>query len=169
MARIQLILATVVALLFSFTGVSLAASAIDPADGSMDLAKSAYDAITGGHYMYAAAVALVLAVALTRKYFGERWQWMHTDAGAAGMVLAGSFGAALAASLAGGGALTVQLAGSAFAVAFAAAGGYASLKKLVITPLAPHLPAWLQGPVLWLFVHAADPTPEPLHAAQSSR
>lgn len=145
------------AALVSFSGVSLAANAVDPIDGSLDAAKAVYDAFAGGHWALGAALSLVVGVALMRKYLGSSWQWLHTDAGSAATVLAGSFGASLASSLAGGGPLTLSLAWSAACIAFAAAGGYAMLKKLVVIPLAPKLPAWLQKPVLWLFEHQSDP------------
>lgn len=173
MQRLYLILTGVAALLLSFTGVSAAASVIDPKDGSMDLMQSVYNAFNGGHYAYAAAIALVLAVALCRKYLGTTWQWMHSDAGAAALVFLGSLGAALASSLAGGGALTLHLTGAALAVACSAAGGYAAIKKIVIMPLVPRLPSWLQAPVLWLFQHDGDatqpPVDQPLPAAQSAQ
>lgn len=140
-----------------FTAGAHAANAIDPADGSLDVAKAVYDALHGGHYAYAAAMALVVAVALLRKYGGSAIPALHTDAGSALLVLGGSFGAALAATLAGGGPLTWPLAWSAACVAFAAAGGYATIKKLVVTPLLPKLPPWLAGVVGFLFVHASDP------------
>lgn len=152
------------ATLLGFSSVSHAAEAVDPQDGSLDLAKSVYDAMTGGHWAYAAAIALVLAVALARKGLGGRWQWMHTDEGSAAMVFAGSFGSALAASLAGGGPLTAHLAWTATLVAFGAVGGYATVKKIIIMPLAARLPAWLSSPLTWFFVHASDPTNAPAAA-----
>ncbi len=151
------------AAMFSFSGVAIAANAVDPADGSLDAAKAVYDAIAGGHSAYAAALALVLAVALVRKYAGGYCKWMHTDAGSTVLVLAGAYGTALAASLAGGGALTSHLAWSALVVAVGASGGYAAVKRLVVDPLAPELPAWLRPVVVWLFEHASD---QPVPAAQ---
>ena len=145
-----------VAAYFSFSGVAVAANAVDPADGSTDVAKAIYDAFAGGHKAYAASLTLVIVVALARKYLGGRWKWMHTDAGSTIMVLAGAYGTALSASLAGGGPVTLHAAWSALVVAFGAAGGYAAVKRLVIEPLAPYLPESIRGPVVWLFEHASD-------------
>jgi hypothetical protein len=156
--KLQLGALGVIGFLLGFGGISAAANAIDPQDGSTDLAKGIYDAFAGGHKAYAAALALVLGTALVRKYLGGRIPALHTDAGATLLVLAGSYGSALAATLAAGGPLTLHMATTAGAIAFAAAGGYAAVKRLVIDPLAPHLPAWARGPVLWLFQHASDPT-----------
>ena len=158
MKKIYLLLTATVLLLLSFTGISLAAAAVDPVDDSpVDVAKSIYQAFTGGHYAYAAAIALVVAVALTRKYLGARVPWLHSDQGSASLVLIGSFGTALVASLAGGGPLTIGMAEAAGMIAFVSAGSYGALNSLVIKPLAPKLPAWMQPIVLFLFQHASDP------------
>ena len=158
MHRLTALLAGIFGTLAGFTVTARAADAVDPQDGSLDLAKTVYDAFAGGHRAYAAAVALVLAVALIRKYAGARWKALHTDAGSALLVLAGSFGATLAATLAGGGPATAQAAWMALCTAFAAAGGYAALKQLVIMPLAAKLPPWAAKVLTWLFVHASDPS-----------
>lgn len=145
--------------LTGFTLTAHAAALIDPVDGSLDMWGSIYNAVNGGHYALAASASLVVAVALCRKWLGGYFQWMHTDAGSAVLVLLGSLGAALTGALAGGGPFTWHLGYSALLVAFTAAGGYAALKKLVIVPLAPRLPPWLRGPVLWLFEHKSDINP----------
>ena len=152
------------ALLVGMNGAALAADTVDPQDGPLDLATTIYNAFTGGHRAYAAAVALVAVVALVRKKFGAKWPWMHTDAGSAAMVLAGTFGTTLAASLAGGGAFTGAMAWSALCVAFSTAGGYAMVKKLVVepafVPLAARAPMPLRQvlqAVIWFFQHASDP------------
>lgn len=163
---IYVALAFAAAIFFSFSGVALAAEAVDPADGSADVARGVYDAVTGGHLAYAAALALVGAVALARKWGGGRWKWMHTDAGSAGMVLAGAYGTALVAALSGGGALTPHVAWATFCVAVGTAGGYNLVKKLVVEPilmpLAARAPAAIR-PILMMvifwFEHASDQAP----------
>ena len=142
--------------LLMFTGTAMAANAVDPQDGSLDLARAVYDAMAGGHYAFAMAIVLVLVTSLVRKYGGERWKVLHTDQGAASLVLVGSFGSSLMAMLAGGGDPTPHMFWSSLAVAFGAAGGYAALKKLVIEPLAPRLPEWMRPTVVWLFEHESD-------------
>jgi len=144
------------AAMLSFSGLARAGNLVDPQDGSTDVAKAVYDAFANGHKAYAAALSLVIVVALVRKYLGGRWRFLHTDIGSTLLVLAGSFGTALAASLAGGGPATAHAAWSALVVAFGAAGGYTAVKKVIIEPLAPYLPESIRGVVLWLFEHASD-------------
>lgn len=119
---------------------------------------------TAHHYAYAAALALVLLVALVRRYAGPRWPWLHTDAGSSVLVLLGSFGASLATALSGGAPLTLNIAWAALGVATTAAGGYALLKQLLVTPI---LCKWeasagsttkkVLRAVLWVFCHRSDP------------
>lgn len=150
--------------LLGMTGAALAADTVDPVDGSLDLATTIYNAFTGGHRAYAAALAIVAVVALVRKKWGATSPWMHTDAGSALMVLVGTFGTTLVASLTGGGAFTAHMAWAALCVAFSTAGGYAMVKKLVVepgmVPLATRAPTPLKQmlqAVIWFFVHTSDP------------
>ena len=118
-----------------------------------------------GHKAYAAALALVLLVALVRRYLGSRVPWLHTDAGSTVLVLLGSFGGALATALSGGADLTWKIAESAIGVAVIAAGGYGMIKQLLVVPV---LCKWeaKAGPttqkllrvVLWIFCHKQDPS-----------
>jgi len=153
-----LILAMAVAGLFSFKSVAFAADQAVPNDASaLDLLKPVWQAFAHGDYLYAGCLAIVLAVALLRRY-GTNWKWMHTDAGSALLVLSGSLGASLAAHLADGGHLTMGMVWSALKIAFGAAGGYTVVKHLlvepVVKPLQKMLPPWAQpifGVVLWVF------------------
>lgn len=164
-------LSALLATLTGFTITAHAASVVDPGDGSLDIARSLYSALTGGHYAWAGALALVGAVALLRKFGGARWPALHTDAGAALLALGGAFGTTLAAALAGGGAVTWPMFAAAGATAFAAMGGYAALNKLVVQPyLVPWAAkyAWLK-PLLTLvtlwFQHKSDPDAQPTSTA----
>lgn len=162
---LALTITATLAMLLSFTVVAHAAAIVDPMDGSTDLWGTIYAALNGGHYALAASAALIVAVALLRKYAGGRWPWMHTDAGSASLVLAGSLGTALFGSLAGGGPMTWHLLYASLLVAFTAAGGYTALKKIALPPLMRILPAWAGKWASWLFVHTTDaPVPVPVPA-----
>lgn len=146
----------------------LAADAADPgSDAALGALRTIYDAFSGGHYAYCAALLVVLLVAVAKRYAGDQIAWLRTDAGGAALALAGSSAAALAASLAGGGPVTAQLLESAALVGVGAAGGFSVMKKLLVEPLvAPvvaKLPAQLQKMarvVLWIF-DDLNPTDEP--------
>lgn len=142
---------------------SAAASVVDPGDGSLDVARSLYEALTGGHYAWVGALTLVAAVALLRKFGGSRFPQLHTDAGAALLTLGGSFGAAMSAAFAGGGHVSWTMVAAAGATAFAAMGGYAALKKLVVDPYlipwqakAPAALKPLLAIVIFWFQHKSD-------------
>lgn len=171
MNKIYLILVSVLVSLGLFTATSHAATALDPISGDgpgLAAAKAVYEAISGGHYAYAVALALVVAAALIRKYGGARFPIFHTDAGSFLLVIGGSFGTALAAALTGGGALTLHLALMAGVVAFSAAGGYSAVKALLLPQLAKILPQNVMAIISWLFVHASDPGSAGNTTAQNS-
>lgn len=145
--------------LVAFTATAFAATAAAPDDGSLlDLLKPVVSAVTSGEYVYASALALVLVVAAIRKYGSERVKFFATEAGAAVLVLAGSFASAIATTLGNGGSLSYDTARAAALIAVAAAGGFAIAKELVFKPLIAKyghkLPRWAQ-PVLalvsWVF------------------
>ena len=143
----------------SFTATAWAADAAPAAAESLlELAKPLVAAITAGQYWYAAALALVLAVAALRKYGAPRFAWMSRPWAAPAMTLVASFGGALATTLAAGTAPSWAMAWAALGIGVAAAGGWKLLKELVVDPLVRPLvakaPAWLR-PVLelalWVF------------------
>ncbi len=151
------ILALVALTLVSFTAAAFAAGAVVPEDGSLlDLAKPVYEAVMHGQWWLGASLALVLCVGLFKRYAPAKAQeWAHSDVGGSILVLAGSFGGALATGLvaAGTNALTPGLAWMALKVALAAAGGYSLIKKL-LGPLVAKAPAWMQpilGMLMWVF------------------
>jgi hypothetical protein len=147
------------AFLASFAGTALAADAIDTDSSSVDIAKAIYDAFAGHHYAYAAAIAVILIVALVKRYLGPKVAWLHSDAGGSVLVLAGATATAMASSLAGGGPVTLDLFKTAAMVGVGAAGGYALLKNLIINPfivpLAAKAPAWAQ-PILGVILAIFD-------------
>ena len=165
MKKIIPIIVTAAAFILTFTATAHAAAAIEPSGGSLlDLLQPVYLAFSEGHYLWAGATCLVLVVALARRYGTEKLPWLSTDAGSAFLVLAGSFGAALATSLTGGIQPTWAMAFIAFKVAFMAAGGYASLKALIIKPYVTYLatkgPSWMHAPaqlILWVFQETGIP------------
>lgn len=175
--RVWYFLSALLATLFGFGITAHAASVLDPQDGSLDVARTIYQALTGHRYAYAGALALIAGIALVRKWGGPRWPWVHTDAGGACLALGGAFGASLAASLAGGGALNWQMIAAAGGVAFTALGGYAAAKKIFVTPFLvpwasslatkPWWLRWLRLPlslVIFWFQHASDPAAQPASA-----
>lgn len=148
--------------LLAFTATALGAAGLAPEDGSvLDLLAPIVDAFRGGNYPLGGALAIVLAVALARRYGTEYIPWLGTKAGAALMVLVGSFGGALAAALSAPGAvLSFAMVKSATAIAVGAAGGYTLIKDLVVDPLTrsawyrERAPGWLKAivsVVLWVF------------------
>jgi len=134
----------------SFLGTSVA---VAQGEELSELAKPVLDAIMGGQYALAAALGLVLAVALLRRYGVAKYPWLGTSAAGSLLVLLGGFGAALGTSLAAGGALSAALAYSALKVSLFAAGGFSILKP-VIAALQGRAPSWLKpvlGLVGWVF------------------
>lgn len=143
------------AFLLAFGGVSFAADAVATApDGSLlDLAKPVFEAVMAGHWILGAALALILLVALVRRYVGPHVPFLHSDVGGALLSLAAGFGSGLAAALAAGGPVSWGLAWTALTVSVAAAGGYTLLAKL-IRPLEDAAPAWLKpflAMITWIF------------------
>lgn len=145
---------------FSFSATAFAAGAVaDPDSSLLDLARPVYEALSGGHYAYAGALLVILLVALTKRYLGDRIAWLHSDAGGSLLALLASSAAALGSGLASPGAvITLSLLKSALLVGVGAAGGYAMIKNLIIEPLlkplAAKAPAWTQpifALVFWIF------------------
>lgn len=143
-------------LVAAFAGTVFAAGAVAPDGGSLpDLLKPIWEAATGHHWWLAASLALVAAVALFKRYApGKAQAWSHTDVGASVLVLAGSFGGALATGLAMAGtdSLSLGMVEGALKVAFGAAGGYALLKTLIVGPLLgsalwQKVPSMLRSPI----------------------
>ena len=126
-------------MLLSFVGTSVAFA---QSEGLAELAKPVLDAVLSGQYVYAAALALVLGVALLRRYGGSRWPLLASRKAAPFLVLVGSLAAALATGISAGSTLTATTLWAAVKVAVSAAGGY-SLLKAVLKPLEDRAPAWL--------------------------
>ena len=160
--RFPLVLLLVFTGVFAFGATAFAAGqVVDTNSSILDLAKPVYEAFSGGHYAYAAALLVVLIVALVKRYLGDRIKWLHSDAGGSSMALVAAMATAFAAGLAAPGAhVTWGLAKTALLVGIGAAGGFAVLKNLlvepILQPLQKKLPAWAQpilSLVLWIFDH----------------
>ena len=159
MKKIIPVVTTALAFVVAFTATAHAAAAVEPTGGTLlNLLTPIYQAFLAGHDMLAGALALVCAVALVRRYGTASLPWLSTDAGSASLVMIGSFGTAMVATLATGTAATWTMAYHALALAFVSMGGYTALKKLVIEPYVTYLavkgPTWIHAPadfVLWAF------------------
>jgi hypothetical protein len=144
------------ALLVAMTGTVFASTGAAEV-GIVDLLEPVYRAIVGGQYWAAAALALVAAVALARRYGVKYLPFLGTDAGGTLLLFVGSFAGALGTALLAMGTAGPSLAmvKAAFWIAFAAGGGYTAVKRLVV-PVFVYLetvsPAWLRP--LWALVVA---------------
>jgi hypothetical protein len=147
-------------LLTGFLVSAHAAQGVAPEDGNLlDLARPIFDEIMKGHYIAAAALALVLSVALLKRYApGKIGEFVHSDAGGSLTTLLMSMGGALATATAGGAAWSWGMLWTALIVGVAAMGGYTAIKRLVIEPflrpLMAKAPSWMQpafGLVMWIF------------------
>ena len=78
--------------MLSFFGVSIAMA---QQESLSELAKPVLDAVMGGQYAFGAALALVFAVALVRRYGGAQWPLLASKKAAPYLVLVGSFGETL--------------------------------------------------------------------------
>lgn len=160
-ARFSLVLCFVLAAFFTATAFAGAAAAASPDDPAMsEMLKAVLDALRGHQYPFAASLALVFAVALTRRYGAKKWPALAGDMGGAVLTLLGAFGGAMAAALGSGSALSGSLAWTATGIAVSAAGGYTLIKKLIVDPMLASAwyrtkaPEWLKavlGVALWVF------------------
>lgn len=160
-----------VVFMIAFTATAWAADAVTGSEGSLlDLAKPVYDAFTKGHYLYAGMLALVLAVALTKRYVTPRVPFLQGDIGGSLLTLILSFAGALATSLAGGVGVSFAMVKTAAMIAAGAAGGYSLVKRLIIDPilrpLAAKAPAWTQ-PLFSLIFFIFD-RPSPVAVAEAA-
>ena len=159
--------------LISFSATAHAAAAVTPTDGTLlDTLQPVLEAFQHGHYLYAGSMALVLAVAIVRRY-APRYapslaDWFASDLGSAALALLGAFGASMVAR---GADVTWGMVWDSLCIAFGAAGGYATIKALVIAPyltkLAGKGPAWMHEPmqlILWIFQETGSP-PTPAEQA----
>ncbi len=121
----------------AFVGTATAANEIAPPDGSLlDLAKPVFDAVMSGQWALGAALALVMLVALARKYLAPKWAFLGTELGVALMVLVGSFGGALAMALMAGASVSGAVLWAAVGIAVSAAGGW-KLAKIALNQFEP--------------------------------
>lgn len=178
MRKVTPLLLMVGAFLATFASTAWAADTVAPDDGSIiDLLKPVLDAFQHGSYIYAGALALIVMVAITRRYAEPRYPWLGSDAGGAVLALVGSFGASLAATLGGQLDCTWEMVWHSLEIACAASGIYTVVKSTIIRPYLVHLidkgPAWLHIPMTLLLPlfqkSSTPPTPaqEAVAAVQS--
>lgn len=149
-------------LLVSFTATAFAAGAATGDEGSLlELLRPVYDAFRAGHHIAAGALALIFVVAVLKRYApGKLGKFVHSDVGGVLSALLISFAGAIAAATGAGQPWSWSILWTAGGIAFAAAGGYAMIKKLLVEPLLASswwknkAPAWLKAcaqVVLWIF------------------
>lgn len=149
-------------IIVTFASVGAASAAdLPPEDSILDLIQPVIKAATAGSPALACALALVLAVALARRYGSKRWPWLAGDIGGTLLTFLGSLGAAFAAALTGGALPSMSLLWTALTIAAGASGGYSAIRRVVAPALRfleSKLPAWakpLLAPifnmVLWAF------------------
>lgn len=185
MKKITLFVLGILALVGGLGGVAFAAETVDPTDGSSDLLGVIYRAFNGGHYAFAAAIGVMLAVPLVKRWLGGTpsapdgiLPQFHTPIGTAALALVGSAATAIVAgATASGGSVSAHLVETSLMVGVGAAGGLHVLEQLVVSPVLKPLEAkykWL-APILnlvtWVWAKpdptpaqdapAADPTPAP--------
>lgn len=125
-------------MVLSFLGTSVAFA---QGDELLELAKPVLEALLAGQYAYAVALALVLAVALLRRYGGSRYPILASRKAAPWLVMTASLFGAAATALGTGASLSLAMLWSATTVAVGAAGSY-SLLKAILMPLEDRAPAW---------------------------
>lgn len=147
--------------LLTFTATAWAAGTATGDESLLELVRPVIDAFRGGHYVAGGALALVFAIALVRRYApGKVGKFVHSDAGGVLTALTLSFASTIAAYTSAGQSWKWSMLGTAGGIAFAAAGGYAMIKKLIVEPLLASswyqnkAPAWMKASlrvVLWIF------------------
>lgn len=146
--------------LVGFNVSAHAASTVDPTEGNIiDLLRPVFDEVMKGNYIAATALALVLAVALVKRYApGKAGDFVHSDMGGSLTTMLMAMAGAVATATMGGAPWSWGILSTAAMVGVAAMGGYTAIKRLfiepILRPLAAKAPAWAQpifSLVLWIF------------------
>ena len=133
-----------------FTGTALAADAADPS--AYDAAKAIFDAVMHSQWWAAAALSVVLACALARKYMPASWKdGVKGDILGTSMAFVMAFAGAIATwAIAPGAVMSAGVLFTALKIGAAAIGGYTIVHKVVGWLAAwGKLPPWLM-PILKL-------------------
>lgn len=165
-------------LMLGFVGSAFAqAQTLPDQESLLDLARPIFDAVMAGHYLAGAALGLVFAVALFKRYApGKAGAFARSDAGGVTTTFAMSFFGAAATSLLafkGWAGMSLAMVKMSAGVSFLAIGGYVGIKKFLLPLLAPYLaklPAWMQPGVkllLWVF-DRHDPATRELAKAEAA-
>lgn len=164
---------------FTATSYALAAVAGDPTPATdpsiWDLLKPIYNAFQSHQYGLMVPLVVVVIVASARRWLGDKWAFLHTDAGGSLLVLAGAAATASIPALSVPGAhWSFDLLKTSLLVGLTAAGGYAALKNLIVDPflkpLAAKYPAWspIFDLIFWVFSHAADASQDAAKKAETA-
>lgn len=142
----------------------------------LELLRPVYDSFKSGQYLLAGMTALLVVVALLRKYAGSIpkvgpsiAKFLATDVGGVVMTLVASFATSMSIQLANAG-VSWSMTKTAAVIAVGAAGGYSMIKKLLVEPL---LRPWYEkstgivhtvlGIALYLFT-----SPDPVAKAEAA-
>jgi hypothetical protein len=162
MNKLITLLVAAFSFLVAFTGTAVAADVSTDGAPLLDLAKPVLDAVMGGHWLAGAALALVLAVSLIRRYGAKRFPVLTTDAGGTALTFLTSLGGAVGTAALAGSAPSLALLWTALGVAAVASGGYTALKRLAAPALRwleAKAPAWARpfvGPVIAVLLWFVD-------------
>lgn len=155
----------------AFSATAFAAGAVsDPSSSLPDLLQALVNAFSSGHDALGGALLTIGLAAIAKRYLGDSFPFLHTNAGGTLLALVTASATAAAASLGAPGAqMTLDLLRSSLMVGIAAAGGFAVLKNVVVEPLlAPYLKKaspFVQSIgnwVMWIFDHSTPAAPDPL-------
>lgn len=133
------------------SATAFAGTEVTDTETLLELLKPVYQAILAGQYWAAAALGLVFAVGLVKRYAAPKVPFLRTDAGGTLMTFVASFGGAVATALLAGSLPSLALVYPAVVIAFVASGGYAAVKRLAVPVfelLARKSPPWLG----WVFL-----------------
>lgn len=172
--KIKIGIVALFATFFSFVGVSLAAGAAAPDDGTLRDLGPILDAVKSGNGWLAAALAVVFATAFARRKLPDRMGGTFVRGDLGGMLCAfiiataGAVGTAAAAQ--GFAGMNGKLAFTAFHVGVAAVGGFVVLHKLASALTSTkwwsnHAPMWLKLSVELVLKYVGSDAAEQAKAA----
>lgn len=95
-----------------------------------DLLQTLFEKVLSGEWLAVAAIGVVLAVYLTRRFVAPRIPFLLTDHGGAILALAGGILGGVSNAVLAGNEISFMVVQTGVTVGFVAAGGYATVKKI---------------------------------------